>query len=152
MQQQDLAGALLLYDDINQKGFEGDLVLNGFTEFIRNLLVCQDEKVAALLEVVESFRDKYISAGRTADTAFLISSLNVLNEAEINYKAARNKRLHVELALIKLCYLGQALRRGNEGTGVKRTSEQARPVAIRNIPATELVTVKATKEGGTQNY
>ena len=51
---------MLLYDDINRKGFEGDLVLNGFAEFIRNLLVCKDEKVAGLLEVVESFREKYI--------------------------------------------------------------------------------------------
>ncbi|MES1225787.1 MAG: DNA polymerase III subunit gamma/tau, partial [Bacteroidota bacterium] len=54
MQQQNLADAMLLYDDINCKGFEGDLVLNGFAEFIRNLLVCKDEKVANLLEVVES--------------------------------------------------------------------------------------------------
>ncbi|RYF86517.1 MAG: DNA polymerase III subunit gamma/tau, partial [Chitinophagaceae bacterium] len=53
MEQQDLAGALLLFDDINRKGFEGDMVMNGFAEFIRNLLVCKDEKVAALLEVVE---------------------------------------------------------------------------------------------------
>src|SRR5439155_2923279 len=42
MQQQDLAGAMLLYDDIDRKGFEGDLVINGFAEFIRNLLVCKD--------------------------------------------------------------------------------------------------------------
>src|SRR5215203_4947066 len=46
MLKQDLSGAMLLYDDINKKGFEGDLVLNGFAEFIRNLLVCKDEKVA----------------------------------------------------------------------------------------------------------
>ncbi len=64
MQQQDLAGAMLLYDDIDRKGFEGDLVLNGFSEFIRNLLVCKDEKVAGLLEVVESFKDKYIATGK----------------------------------------------------------------------------------------
>ena len=139
MQRQDLAEALLLYDDINRKGFEGDLVLNGFAEFVRNLLVCKDERVAALLEVVESFRDKYISAGRNADTAYLISALNLLGEAEINYKAARNKRLHVELALIKLCYLGQALRRsGEEGAG-KRPVEQARAVSFRNIPRMEPV-------------
>src|ERR1700742_205258 len=61
MQQQDLAGAMLLYDDINRKGFEGDMVLNGFSEFIRNLLVSKDEKVAGLLEVVESFKEKYVS-------------------------------------------------------------------------------------------
>ncbi len=64
MQQQDLAGAMLLYDDINRKGFEGDLVLNGFAEFIRNLLVCKDEKVVGFLEVVESFKEKYTSTAQ----------------------------------------------------------------------------------------
>src|SRR5882762_9223482 len=82
MLEQDLAGAMLLYDDINRKGFEGDLVLEGFAEFLRNLLVCKDEKVAGLLEVVESFKDKYIAAGKITDAAYLISGLNVLNEAE----------------------------------------------------------------------
>jgi DNA polymerase-3 subunit gamma/tau len=135
MQQQDLAGALLLYDDINRKGFEGDLVLNGFAEFIRNLLVCKDEKVASLLEVVESFKEKYISTGKKTSIPYLISALNVLNEAEINYKAARNKRLHVELALIKLTFLQQALElsQGNEAAGKKKIVDIARPVAYRNI-------------------
>ena len=109
MLKQDLAGAMLLYDDINKKGFEGDLVLNGFAEFIRNLLVCKDEKVAGLLEAVESFKEKYISTAKNIAPGFLISALNIINEAEINYKAARNKRLHVELVLIKLCYLQQAI-------------------------------------------
>jgi DNA polymerase III subunit gamma/tau len=84
-------------------------VLNAFSEFLRNLLVCKDEKVANLLEVVESFKDKYIAVAKATSASWIISALNVLNEAEINYKQARNKRLHVELALIKLTYLQQAL-------------------------------------------
>ena len=139
MQRQDLADALLIYDDINRKGFEGDLVLNGLAEFVRNLLVCKDEKVAALLEVVESFKDRYIAAGKNTDALYLISMLNVLNEAEINYKSARNKRLHVELALIKLCYLAQALQLTASGEPGKKKSDQLRPVSFRNIPAMELV-------------
>jgi DNA polymerase-3 subunit gamma/tau len=118
MQQQDLSGTMLLYDDINRKGFEGDQVLNGFSEFIRNLLVCKDEKAAVLLEAVESFKEKYLSTAKIVSPALLISSLNILNEAEINFKAARNKRLHVELALIKLCYLQQALQLTAEGNAV----------------------------------
>jgi DNA polymerase III subunit gamma/tau len=55
MLEQDLAGAMMLYDDIDKKGFEGDMVLNGFAEFMRNLLICKDERIAGLLEVVESF-------------------------------------------------------------------------------------------------
>lgn len=142
MQQQDLAGAMLLYDDINRKGFEGDLVLNGFAEFIRNLLVCKDEKVANLLEVVESFKDRYVSVGKKTSAPYLISALNVLNDSEINYKNARNKRLHVELALIKLTYLQQALEfsAGNEGAGKKKVIETAKPVAFRNIPIVHVAT------------
>lgn len=109
MLKQDLSGALLLFEDINRKGFEGDLVLNGFAEFIRNLLLSKDEKVASLVEVVESFRQRYQEMSASCSTGYLVSALNILAEAEINFKSARNKRLHVELALIKLCYLQQAL-------------------------------------------
>lgn len=135
MLSQDLPAALLLYDDINRKGFEGDLVLNGFSEFIRNLLVSLDDKAAVLLEVVESFKDKYAEAAKQTSASFLISALNILNEAEINYKAARNKRLHVELALIKLCYLQQALElvSDSNGIGKKKLIDSAKPVAFRQI-------------------
>lgn len=109
VREQQLSEALIIFDEINAKGFEGDLLMNGFAEFIRNLLICKDEKTARLLEVVDDFRQKYIATAKNTDTAWLISALNQLSESEINYKAARNKRLHVELTLIKLAYLNQAL-------------------------------------------
>ncbi|MDE3144323.1 MAG: DNA polymerase III subunit gamma/tau [Bacteroidota bacterium] len=119
--QQDLAAALLLYDEINSKGFEGDMVLNGFAEFIRNILVCKDEKAASLLDVVEGMQEKYVAASKKTSTAYLVSALNILNEAEINFKMARNKRLHVELTLIKLNFLQQAIDLSvNEGSVVKK--------------------------------
>jgi DNA polymerase-3 subunit gamma/tau len=95
--------------------------------------------VASLLEVVDSFRDRYIAAGKEVDAAYLVSGLNVLNEAEINYKSARNKRLHVELALIKLCYLGQALQLTGGEPGKKKQPDAMRPVSFRNIPPMELI-------------
>ncbi len=131
MLKQDLAGAMLLYDDINKKGFEGDLVLNGFAEFIRNLLVCKDEKVAGLLEAVESFKGKYISTAKNISPSFLISALNIINEAEINYKAARNKRLHVELVLIKLCYLQQAIELSADTGGLSKKKIAESSLAFR---------------------
>ncbi|HMJ46172.1 MAG TPA: DNA polymerase III subunit gamma/tau [Ferruginibacter sp.] len=56
MQQQRLSDALLLFDSINQKGFEGDTLLEGYTEFMRNLLVSKDARAAVLLEVADDFR------------------------------------------------------------------------------------------------
>jgi DNA polymerase III subunit gamma/tau len=137
MLQQDLSGAMLLYDDINRKGFEGDLVLDGYMEFIRNLLVCRDEKVVVLLDVVESFKEKYLATAKKISQGFLISALNILNETAINYKSARNKRLHVELALIKLCYLQQAISL-TSGNGKKKLIDDAKPVAFKNIAPLEL--------------
>lgn len=136
MLQQDLAGAMLLFDDIIRKGFEEDRILNGFSEFIRNLLICKDERIAGLLEVVQSFKEKYISTAKKTDAGFLVSALNILNETEINYKSARNKRLHVELALIRLTYLLQAIELSSmpEGTIKKKLVDEARPVAFKNIP------------------
>src|SRR6187399_3136438 len=131
MLKQDLSGAMLLYDDINKKGFEGDLVLNGFAEFIRNLLVCKDEKVAGLLEAVESFREKYTSTAKNIAPSFLISALNIINEAEINYKAARNKRLHVELVIIKLCYLQQAIEISSDAGGISKKKVVESSLAFR---------------------
>ncbi|MDB5207017.1 MAG: polymerase subunit gamma/tau [Flavisolibacter sp.] len=132
---QDLAGAMLLFDDINKKGFEGDMVLNGFAEFLRNLLICKDERIVVLLEVVESFKGRYTEAAKKCDAAYIISGLNLLNEAEINFRAARNKRLHVELALIKLCYLSQALELTASAAGIdkKKAVDGVKAVAFKVI-------------------
>src|SRR3954466_15334464 len=71
---QDMAGSMLLYDDINRKGFEGDLVLEGFAEFIRNLLVCKDAKAASLLDVVEGMHEKYTKVAKNTDLSYLVSA------------------------------------------------------------------------------
>lgn len=135
MQQQHLSDAMLLYDEINRKGFEGDTLLEGYSEFVRNLLVSKDTKAAILLEVADDFKQKYLQAAQQISTGWLIAGLNLLNEAEINYKQARNKRLHVELAIIKLCYLLQAVEIvNNEGSlAKKKLVEAARPVAFKSI-------------------
>ena len=135
MQQQHLSDAMLLYDEINRKGFEGDALLEGYSEFIRNLLVSKDTRAAILLEVADDFKQKYLQSAQQISTGWLIAALNLLNEAEINYKQARNKRLHVELAIIKLCYLLQAIDIVNEAGAVskKKVVETSRPVSFKSI-------------------
>ena len=142
---QDLAGAMLLFDDINKKGFEEELVLNGFAEFLRNVLICKDERIAGLLEVVDSFRQRYVSTAKKVSTGYLVSALNIINDAEIGYKSARNKRLHVELALIRLTYLLQALEIAGTGESLskKKLVDSVKPVAFKNIPA--ITPVKSVK-------
>lgn len=131
MHQQDMAGAMLLFDQINRKGFEGDLVLNGFAEFIRNLLVCKDSKSASLLEVVEGMQEKYTQVAQQTSLSYLVSALNILNDTEVNYKMARNKRLHVELALIKLSFLQQAIELTTDKGAVVKKKRIDGPIAFK---------------------
>jgi DNA polymerase-3 subunit gamma/tau len=137
---EDMAGSILLYDEINRKGFEGDLVLNGYAEFIRNILVCQNPKAATLLDVVEGLQSKYIETAKKVSAAYLVSALNILNEAEINYKMARNKRLHVEMALIKLSFLQQAIQLSynNESGALIKKKRVNGPIAVKAEPLQSL--------------
>lgn len=135
---QEISSALVMYDEINRKGFEGDTVLNGFAEFIRNVLVSQDARAVTLLEVAEDFRSRYLETAARTPTTFLLAALNVLSESEQGFRVARNKRLHVELALIKLGYLQQALdltSTDETASGKKKITTNAfRAVQFRALP------------------
>jgi DNA polymerase-3 subunit gamma/tau len=98
-------------------------------------LICKDQRVAGLLEVVESFRQRYTETAQKTEAGYLVSILNLLAEAELNYKTARNKRLHVEMSLIKLCYLRQALQLTANGSMLdkKKVVDTARSVAFKSI-------------------
>jgi len=106
---QDVAGALLLLDQALEKGFEGDVIINGLAEHFRNLLLCKDSRMAKLLDVPNDFKPVYNEKANQAPPSFVLSALNVTNDCELNYKTATNKRLHVELCLIRLCFLLQAV-------------------------------------------
>ncbi len=146
--EQKLSEALLLFDDINQKGFEGDTFLEGFIEFIRNLLVSKDVKAAILLEVAEDFRDKYLQAAKEISANWMIAALNTTHEAALQYKQARNKRLCVEMALIKLCYINQAVELSEDAGGTiqkKKLVDTAKPVSFKGLSFIKIKEVAAAE-------
>ena len=106
---QDVAGNLLIFDEILEYGFDGHNFLNGLSEHLRNLLVCKEPSTIKLMEVSESVQAKYLEQVNRAGMSFILSALNILNHFDIQYKASKNQRLHVELALIKLCHLKNVL-------------------------------------------
>ena len=145
--QQKLADALLLHDEINQKGFEGDTLLDGFAEFIRNILVCKDERAVKLLDVAIDFKSKYLQIAANVETGWLIATLNLISECSISYKVVRNKKLHIELLLIKLSYLSQAIQLSiNEGgLEKKKLTEQYKVLSFKSLPIIEAVEVVSKK-------
>ncbi len=106
---EDISQILLTLDDIMAKGFDGDIFINGLAEHLRNILVCKDRATVVLLNVSESLQKKYLEQARLTPSSFLISALDIANNCDINYKTARNKRLHVEMALIKMAFINRAV-------------------------------------------
>ncbi|MGN6477724.1 MAG: DNA polymerase III subunit gamma/tau [Flavipsychrobacter sp.] len=105
---QNVSEALLQLDSALERGFEGDVIIEGLAEHMRNLLLCKDPRMARLLDVPNDHKPVYNEKANQTPPSFIISALNVINDSELNYKNATNKRLHVEMCLIRLCYLLQA--------------------------------------------
>jgi DNA polymerase-3 subunit gamma/tau len=105
---QDVSSTLLQLDSALERGFEGDVILEGMAEHLRNLLLCKDPRMAKLLDVPNDHKPVFHEKANQAPPSFIISALNVVNESELNYKNATNKRLHIEMCFIRLCYLLQA--------------------------------------------
>jgi DNA polymerase III subunit gamma/tau len=107
---EDLSATLLIFDEILKKGFDGHNFIVGLSEHFRDLLVVKDEATVELLQVSESAKERYILQTQNSSVSFLLSSLNIANQCDIHYKASKNQRLHVELALMKMAKLPQAFR------------------------------------------
>ncbi|GAB3172010.1 DNA polymerase III subunit gamma/tau [Telluribacter humicola] len=105
----NVAQSLVLFDEIVRKGFDGHLFVVGLLEHFRNLLVCKDPATIPLLQVSTTAHQKYLSQSAQAPMSFLLSALSVGSQCDINYKAAKNQRLHVELCLMKLANLSHVL-------------------------------------------
>lgn len=102
---EDISVSLTLYDDILDKGFDGQLFLSGLSKHFRDLLVAQNEKTVQLLEVGANIKTQYLEQSKKCTPWFLFQALKITNESEIEYRTSQNKRLTVELALITLSNL-----------------------------------------------
>lgn len=102
---ENLPQVLQLFDTILRKGFEGDDFILGLCEHFRNLLFCKDEITTKMLEVSENLKQKYTVQSSLAGADFLVNCLHIGNQCDVQYKVSKNKRLTVELALIKMCYV-----------------------------------------------
>ncbi len=104
---QNIAEALLIFDNVLNKGFDGSLFISGMAQHFRNLMVCKDESTLRLLDVSQAFKLKYLEQTKMLDLGLIINALNLTNETDEKYKFSRNPRLLIELMLIKLAHLAQ---------------------------------------------
>ncbi len=130
-----IARSLVLFDEILRKGFDGHLFVVGLLEHFRNLLVCKDPSTVTLLQVSESAERKYLEQSLMADLSFLLSALSITGQCDINYKSAKNQRLHVELCLMKLANLPQVLQLHSLAAVDETAKKKVEPEQSLNSPA-----------------
>ncbi|MEM7509367.1 MAG: DNA polymerase III subunit gamma/tau [Bacteroidota bacterium] len=110
IQQHDHKSLLLILHEIIEKGFEAKDFLMGLLEHFRNLLVAKSPQTIALLETSEKVKAKYLQQSGELEETFLLHAFNLCSEAESKVKSVANPRLLVELTLLKLAHLGNAIK------------------------------------------
>jgi len=112
-QKEDIPAALLLLNDVVEKGFDPHNFVSGLADHYRNLLVCKDVRTASLLEVGESVQEKYKEQAKAIEADEIIRALGVLSKTDVEYKSSKNQRLLVEMALMQLCSIKQESQKKN---------------------------------------
>ena len=102
---QDVTGALLLFNEVLNNGFDGQHFLIGLNSHLRDLLVAKDVATIQLLETSGEIKGKYSSQAAACEAEFLFDGLKIGTECDLQYKNTQNKRLLVELALIRISQL-----------------------------------------------
>lgn len=97
--------ALLLFNEVLNKGFDGNHFITGLSSHLRDLLVSKDPSTIPLLEVGASIRQRYQEQAQKCSLPFLYRAMKLCNDCDLNYRVSKNKRLLVELTLIEVAQL-----------------------------------------------
>lgn len=107
--------ALLLFNDVLSKGFDGSIFIDGAASHFRDLLVSSDNATIPLFEGSEELCKRYSLQAKRCTPILLFRAIRICNDCSMNYRTSRNKRLSVELAIIRLTQL--TTDEGEEGVG-----------------------------------
>jgi DNA polymerase-3 subunit gamma/tau len=110
----DISSGLLIFNEILEKGFDGHNFISGLNSHLRDLLVSKDEVTIRLLEAAPAVKQRYLKQSSVSPVDFLIRALETGSACDLSYKSSKNPRLHIELALIRLCRLSVLTRTETE--------------------------------------
>lgn len=140
----DITKSLLTFDEILNEGFDAQNFISGLSDFIRDLIVCKSANTIKLLNVAPSLQEIYKNQASFFSLEILYHLLNISNQCDFNYKQANNKRLHVELALIKMCRISN--NQSNEAPEYVKVSEQKVEYSQNQAPTKKAEESKAVVE------
>ena len=140
----NVSDALLLLNEVLVKGFDAGHFVTGFAQHLRDVLVSKDVATIQLLETSDAIRQHYQEQAQRCHAKWLFNALDVMNTCDVQYRTAKNKRLTVELALVKLCRLMEApvqevqkVQSVGQSSGVQKVQGSNATVAPKPAPAVQ---------------
>ena len=130
----DVAGAMLLLNEVLQKGFDAGNFTTGLAQHLRDVLVAKDPQTITLLETADTIRRHYAAQAQHCSPQWLFAALDILNTCDINYRTAKNKRLTVELALIRMTQLGVQAAAPTTAAPIQNTPNTPKTLNTPNTP------------------
>ncbi len=127
-----VSDALLLFNDVLNKGFDGNHFITGLSSHFRDLLVSKDAATLGLLEVGASIRQRYQEQAQKCPLPFLYRAMKLCNDCDMNYRASKNKRLLVELTLIQVA---QLTTEGDDVSGGRSPKQVIKPIFTQSVAA-----------------
>lgn len=112
---EDLSAVMVTVDEVLRKGFDPEVFLTGLSEHLRQLLVSRDRSTIALIENTDAIRERYQQQSMLLSMDYLLTALQLCSECDINFRTARNKRLHLEMTMIKMVYIRSVIEGGDAG-------------------------------------
>ncbi|MEA4974783.1 MAG: DNA polymerase III subunit gamma/tau [Paludibacter sp.] len=123
----DVTNSLLIFNEVLNKGFDAHHFVSGLSTHLRDLLVCKDPQTIALMEVGADIGKHYQQQAQLCPVDFLFQALKLSNDCDLSYRISNNKRLLVELTLIRICQL---------------TDEKKKSITEENRPALKSIAVE----------
>lgn len=136
----DIPGAMLLFNDVMARGFDAHHFITGWANHLRNLMVCRDPQTLRLVEATDDVKAKFQDQASRADLFFLVGGLDVLNQADVQYRGSQHQRLLVELALMQICS-HEALKKKKPDAGLMVPQAVAAPASA---PASQVAAPAGT--------
>jgi DNA polymerase-3 subunit gamma/tau len=102
----NIGAALVIFNEIRDKGFDGHNFIAGLGSHFRDLLVCKDPITLSLLDVGDNIRERYREQAARCGTGFLFDALNYYSTCDVGYKTSKDQCLHVQITLFRLCEIG----------------------------------------------
>jgi DNA polymerase-3 subunit gamma/tau len=134
----DINALLLLFNEILDNGFDGHHFIIGLSEHLRDILVAKDESTLQLLEKGEALQQRYLEQSKLCELSFLIPALSLCNECDVQYKQANNKRLLVELSLMRISSIGhQMAEKKSPKSFIVTLNDQKKQVSVEKVNETD---------------